>query len=60
MAFRGELEVALGLVSTDPTVLSRNIHKSASPQEYLAAGDRERSLGLRCNAYLLLKPPYLT
>ncbi len=59
-AFRGELEVALGLETTDPTVLARYVHKSASPAEYLAAGDRVRALGLRAKAYLLLKPPYLS
>jgi len=59
-AFAGEVEVALGLESTDPVVLSRFVHKSAAPSEYLAAGDRVRALGLRAKAYLLLKPPYLT
>lgn len=59
-AFAGELEVALGLESTDPTVLSKYVHKSAAPSEYLAAGDRVRALGARSKAYLLLKPPYLT
>ncbi len=59
-AFAGELEVALGLESTDPTVLGRYVHKSAAPEEYLAAGDRVRARGLRAKAYLLLKPPYLT
>ncbi|MGP8077484.1 MAG: archaeosine biosynthesis radical SAM protein RaSEA [Thermoplasmata archaeon] len=59
-SFAGELEVALGLESTDPTVLSKFVHKSAAPEEYLAAGDRLRALGLRGKAYLLLKPPYLT
>jgi archaeosine synthase beta-subunit len=59
-AFPGELEVALGLETTDPVVLGRYVHKSAGPEEYLAAGDRVRSLGLRAKAYLLLKPPYLT
>ena len=59
-AFRGELEVALGLESTDPVVLAKYVHKSAAPEEYLAAGDRARSLGLRSKAYLLLKPPYLS
>jgi len=58
--FAGELEVALGLESTDPTVLGRYVHKNAPPSEYLAAGDRVRSLGARAKAYLLLKPPYLT
>jgi archaeosine synthase beta-subunit len=59
-AFAGELEVALGLESTDPNVLGRLVHKNAPPSEYLGAGDRVRGLGLRAKAYLLLKPPYLT
>jgi len=59
-SFAGELEVALGLESADPVVLSRFVHKSAAPSEYLSAGDRLRTLGLRAKAYLLLKPPYLT
>jgi archaeosine synthase beta-subunit len=59
-SFDGELEVALGLESTDPTVLGRFVHKNAPPSEYLAAGDRVRAMGLRAKAYLLLKPPYLT
>ncbi|MGA8542279.1 MAG: archaeosine biosynthesis radical SAM protein RaSEA [Thermoplasmata archaeon] len=59
-AFSGEIEVALGLESTDPTVLGRYVHKNAPPSEYLAAADRVRGLGLRAKAYLLLKPPYLT
>jgi archaeosine synthase beta-subunit len=59
-SFVGQLEVAMGLETTDPVVLGRYVHKSAGPEEYLAAGDRVRSLGLRAKAYLLLKPPYLT
>jgi archaeosine synthase beta-subunit len=59
-AFAGELEVALGLESTDPTVLGRFVNKGSSPSEYLAAADRLASLGVRRKAYLLLKPPYLT
>ena len=59
-AFAGELEVALGLESTDPTVLGRYINKGAAPADYLAAGDRARAMGARAKAYLLLKPPYLT
>lgn len=59
-AFAGELEVALGLESTQPEILQRFINKGSPPSEYLAAGDRVRSLGARAKAYLLLKPPYLT
>jgi archaeosine synthase beta-subunit len=59
-AFPGEIEVALGLESTQPVVLQRFINKGAPPSEYLAAADRVRGLGLKAKAYLLLKPPYLT
>jgi len=59
-AFQGEIEVALGLESTDPTVLGRFVNKGSPPSEYLAAADRLSSLRVRRKAYLLLKPPYLT
>jgi archaeosine synthase beta-subunit len=58
-AFAGDLEVALGLESTDPTVLGRFVNKGSPPSEYLAAADHLRSLGAKTKAYLLLKPPYL-
>jgi len=58
-AYSGELEVALGLESTDPVVLARFVHKNAPPTAYLEAADRVRRLGARAKAYLLLKPPYL-
>ncbi len=59
-AFGGELEVALGLETTDPVVLGRYVHKNAPPSAYFDAAERLRRLGLRAKAYLLLKPPYLT
>jgi archaeosine synthase beta-subunit len=59
-AFPGEVEVALGLESTQPDVLLRYVNKNSPPQAYLDAADRVRSLGLRAKGYLLLKPPYLT
>jgi archaeosine synthase beta-subunit len=58
--FPGEVEVALGLESTQPDVLLRYVNKNSPPQAYLEAADRVRSLGLRAKGYLLLKPPYLT
>ncbi len=58
--FPGEIEVALGLESTQPEVLQRFINKGAPPSEYLAAADRVKALELHPKAYLLLKPPYLT
>ncbi|MGA7924282.1 MAG: archaeosine biosynthesis radical SAM protein RaSEA [Thermoplasmata archaeon] len=58
--YSGQLEVALGLESTQPDVLQRLVNKGSPPQEYLAAAERLRSLGVSPKAYLLLKPPYLT
>jgi archaeosine synthase beta-subunit len=58
-AFGGELEVALGLETSDPTVLARFVNKGSTPEEYFDAADRARALGARTKAYLLLKPPYL-
>ncbi len=57
--FSGELEVAMGLESSQPEVLQRFVNKGSTPQEYFAAAERIRSVGLRAKGYLLLKPPYL-
>ncbi len=59
-AFGGDVEVALGLESTQPEVLRRFVHKNAPPEAYFDAADRVRALGLHPKGYLLLKPPYLT
>lgn len=59
-AFAGEVEVAQGLESADPEVLRRFVNKGSPPEEYFAAAERLRALGVRPKAYLLLKPPYLT
>ena len=58
-AFAGELEVALGLETTDPVVLAHYVHKNAPPSAYFDAAARVRAAGARAKAYLLLKPPYL-
>lgn len=59
-AFGGELEVAMGLESTQNEVLRRAINKGSDAEEYLAAAGRARAAGARAKGYLLLKPPYLT
>ncbi|HEY6238618.1 MAG TPA: archaeosine biosynthesis radical SAM protein RaSEA, partial [Thermoplasmata archaeon] len=59
-AFAGEVEVAMGLESTQAEILLRFVNKGSPPSEYLEAADRVRALGLRTKAYLLLKPPHLT
>ena len=59
-AFGGELEVALGLESTQDEVLRRAVNKGSSVEDYLAAAARLKEAGALRKAYLLLKPPYLT
>jgi archaeosine synthase beta-subunit len=59
-SFPGEIEVALGLESTQTEVLLRYVNKNSPPEAYFAAAERVRALGLRAKGYLLLKPPYLT
>lgn len=58
--FGGDLEVALGLESTQPQVLQRLVNKGSTPAEYLAAASHVRTRGFSPKAYLLLKPPYLS
>jgi len=59
-AFSGDLEIALGLETTDPEILRRFVAKGSPPSAYLEAFDRAHALGALVKAYLLLKPPYLT
>ncbi|MDE1819510.1 MAG: archaeosine biosynthesis radical SAM protein RaSEA [Euryarchaeota archaeon] len=56
----GEVEVALGLESTQEEVLRRAVNKNSPPSEYFEAARRVREGGGSPKAYLLLKPPYLT
>ncbi|MCI4348494.1 MAG: hypothetical protein L3J97_07760, partial [Thermoplasmata archaeon] len=41
-SFPGEIEVALGLESTQPEVLLRYVNKNSPPEAYFAAADRVR------------------
>ncbi len=58
--FSGEVEVALGLETTQEEVLQKAVTKVSTVQEYLDAARRLRDLGVLPKAYLLLKPPFLT
>jgi hypothetical protein len=58
--FGGEVEVALGLETTQDEVLHKSVNKVSKVNEYLEAAVRTRKAGGLPKAYLLLKPPYLT
>lgn len=59
-ALGGEVEVALGLESSQEEVLRRAVNKNSPPSSYFEAAARVRQGGGSPKAYLLLKPPYLT
>jgi hypothetical protein len=59
-SFGGELEVAVGLETTQEEVLRRSVSKVSSVKDYLEAAVRIRHAGALPKAYLLLKPPFLT
>ena len=58
--FEGEVEVALGLETTQDDVLQKAVTKVSTVEEYLGAARRLRDLQVLGKAYLLLKPPFLT
>jgi hypothetical protein len=59
-SFGGELEVAVGLETTQEDVLRRSVSKVSSVKDYLDAAVRIGKSGALPKAYLLLKPPFLT
>lgn len=59
-ALGGEIEVSLGLESSQEEVLRRAVNKNSPPSAYFEAAGRVRRGGGSPKAYLLLKPPYLT
>jgi hypothetical protein len=54
------LEVAMGLESSSPRVLSLSVRKGFSFEDFAQKARMARELGARVRAYILLKPPFLT
>lgn len=59
-SFGHELEIALGLETTQDEVLKKAVTKVSTVKEYLDAAAKVREAGAFPKAYLLLKPPFLT
>lgn len=55
-----ELEVALGLETSNDRVLNETINKGNTAAQEQEAALRARAWGARVKSYLLLKPPFLT
>jgi len=54
----GELEVAMGLETAHPDVLSQ-LNKRMTLASYAAAAERLRSMGVASRAFVLVQPPFL-
>jgi len=60
LGFVDELEIALGLESTDERVLRHSVNKVWGLKEHARAAGLAHELGATVKTYLLVKPPFLT
>src|SRR5437016_2582581 len=60
MPFVDELEIALGLESTNENVLKYSVNKVWGLKEHARAASVAREVGATVKTYLLIKPPFLT
>lgn len=60
MKYVDDLEIALGLESTDDRVLRYAVNKVWGLKEHARAADLAHELGATVKTYLLIKPPFLT
>src|SRR2546428_11865268 len=60
MRFVDELEIALGLESTNENVLKYAVNKVWGLKEHARAASIAHELGATVKTYLLIKPPFLT
>ena len=58
--YAGRIQVAIGLESTDPSVLKNSVNKNYDFDDFKECAMLLREHGLSVRAYLLLKPPFLT
>ena len=57
---KSEVEVALGLETSNDHLLTYSINKGFTFKDYVKAATLIREKGMKVKTYLLLKPPYLT
>lgn len=55
-----QIEVAMGLESSNNMVLKHSINKGFTFEDFLSASDILKRLGIINKAYLMIKPPFLT
>lgn len=55
-----QIEVAMGLESSNNKVLRYSINKGFTFEDFLSASEILKKLGIKNKAYLMIKPPFLT
>ena len=55
-----QIEVAIGLESSNNMILQHSINKGFTFEDFLSASDILKRLGIKNKAYLMIKPPFLT
>ncbi|MGC8562303.1 MAG: archaeosine biosynthesis radical SAM protein RaSEA [Thermoplasmata archaeon] len=58
--YGGRVQVAIGLESTNPSVLRNSINKNYDFDDFKEAASILREKGISVRTYLLLKPPFMT
>ena len=58
--YSGKVQVAIGLESTDPSILKNSVNKNYDFEDFKEAAKLLRENGISVRTYLLLKPPFLT
>jgi radical SAM enzyme (TIGR01210 family) len=58
--YAGRVQVAIGLESTDPSVLKNSVNKNYDFGDFKEAAVLLRENGISVRTYLLLKPPFMT
>ena len=58
--YSGKMQVAIGLESTDPSILKNSVNKNYDFEDFKEAAKLLRENGISVRTYLLLKPPFLT
>ncbi len=55
-----ELEISLGLESSNERILIKYVHKGFRVEDYVRAAKKIREEGVNVKTYVLLKPPFVT
>jgi len=55
-----QIEIAIGLESSNNKILKHSINKGFTFEDFLSASEILKNLGIKNKAYLMIKPPFLT